>query len=101
VKKLSESEINSAVASLHGWEVKDGKLYREFRFADFPRAFAFMTASAIRAEAANHHPEWFNVYNVVKVWLVTHDAGGISEKDIEMARRMNDLHTRAPGASAA
>ena len=80
--------------------MRDQKLHREFQFADFSRAFAFMAASAIQAEAANHHPEWFNVYNRVKVWLVTHDVNGISEKDVEMARRMDDLYTQTLNASS-
>ena len=99
MKKLSEREIKSAVASLRGWRVMDGKIFREFRFEDFSRAFAFMTACAIHAEKENHHPEWFNVYNVVKVWLVTHDAQGISQRDIEMAGFMNHLYSTALDAS--
>lgn len=97
--KLSKREIRSAVALLPGWSVVDGKIFREFRFEDFPRAFAFMTACAIHAEKKNHHPEWCNVYNVVKVWLVTHDVKGISKRDIQMARFMNHLYASAPGAS--
>jgi 4a-hydroxytetrahydrobiopterin dehydratase len=99
VKKLSAREMKSAVALLHGWRVVDEKIFREFRFEDFSRAFAFMTACAIHAEKKNHHPEWFNVYNVVKVWLVTHDVKGISKRDLEMARFMNHLYSTAADAS--
>ena len=97
--KLTAAEIETALASLDGWALQDGKLYREFRFADFSRAFAFMTAAAIQAETANHHPEWFNVYNLVKVWLVTHDARGITQRDINMAGLMNGLYQQALGNS--
>ncbi len=85
---LSEQARADALAALPGWDVVDGKLHRKFEFADFPRAFAFMTQVAFAAEAKNHHPEWSNVYNRVEVWLTTHDAGGITEKDVELARVM-------------
>ncbi len=86
--KLGEQALADALAALPGWDLADGKLHRKFEFADFPRAFAFMTRVAFAAEAKNHHPEWFNVYNRVEVWLTTHDAGGITEKDFELARVM-------------
>ena len=86
---LSDDALSSALARLPGWSLVDGKLQREFRFADFNQAFAFMTRAALLAEQMNHHPEWFNVYSRVRVDLTTHDAGGISELDIEMARAMN------------
>ena len=72
---------------------KEGVDYieRRFEFADFPEAFAFMTRLAIYAEKNNHHPEWFNVYNKVNVELSTHDAGGLSEKDIDFATHINAI----------
>ncbi len=81
----------SALEELSDWRLDDGKLYREFRFADFVEAFGFMSAAALCAERANHHPEWFNVYNRVQVWLTTHDAGGLTHKDLDLAREFEAL----------
>ena len=89
--KLSDSEIGNRLASLPGWTLKDGKLHREYKFADFVTAFSFMTRVALVAEKRDHHPEWFNVYNKVVVDLTTHDAGGISDKDVELAKAMEAL----------
>jgi 4a-hydroxytetrahydrobiopterin dehydratase len=88
---LDEDQIANAVAGLDGWSVADGKLHKEYQFTDFVEAFAFMTAAALCAERKNHHPEWFNVYKTVRVDLMTHDAGGITELDIELAREMDGL----------
>lgn len=74
-----------------GWEVVDGKLHREFRFADFSEAFAFMARVALAAEAANHHPDWSNSWNRVVIDLVSHDAGGITDRDRQLAAVINDL----------
>ena len=87
--KLRITEINEALKELPGWVIEDHKLKREFKFSDFIEAFAFMTELAIISEKLNHHPEWSNVYNRLTVELTTHDAGGISEKDIEWAKRCN------------
>ena len=89
--RLSDDEVQAALATLPGWRLEEGKLYREFDFADFTEAFAFMTAVALRAEKADHHPEWFNVYRHVRVWLTTHDAGGITQRDTALAASMNAL----------
>jgi 4a-hydroxytetrahydrobiopterin dehydratase len=97
--KLSESEIRSALPELNGWTVVDGKLHREYKFADFVHAFGFMSSAALTAEAMGHHPEWFNVYNRVTIDLTTHDAGGISAKDIELARKLNALYPTAAAGS--
>ena len=91
IAKLTDDELRQRAASLSGWEIVDGKLHRELKFADFIDAFGFMTRAAIEAEKANHHPEWFNVYNKVIVDLTTHEAGGITERDVELAKRMNEL----------
>ena len=88
---LSKAELSSALSQLNGWSVKDGKLHRQLQFASFVEAFGFMSSVALVAEAAGHHPEWFNVYNRVTIDLTTHDAGGITTKDIELARRVNAL----------
>ncbi len=93
--KLSESEIRSALRELSGWTVLDGKLHRVFSFADFVHAFGFMTSAAIVAESIGHHPEWLNVYNRLTVDLTTHDAGGISAKDFELASKLNALYPEA------
>jgi 4a-hydroxytetrahydrobiopterin dehydratase len=83
--KLSQSEIDDRLKKLPDWKLENGKLHRELKFKDFVSAFSFMTAVAIQAEKMNHHPEWFNVYSTVKIDLSTHDVGGISERDFELA----------------
>ena len=87
VRELNESERDAALATLNGWSYDaDARgIRRTFRFADFAEAFAFMTRVAILAEKADHHPEWFNVYNRVEILLTTHDAGGLSERDVALA----------------
>jgi 4a-hydroxytetrahydrobiopterin dehydratase len=85
MEKLSDAELNAALAELPGWKIEKGKLHREYKFADFIHAFGFMSMSALAIEKMNHHPEWFNVYNRVAVYLVTHDAQGITTKDVELA----------------
>lgn len=83
-----------AVAELVSWQVLDGKLYREFVFANFVEAINFIDRVATWAETWNHHPEWSNVYNRVKVELWTHDVGGISHLDFQLAKKMNELAGR-------
>ena len=85
-QKLSEQEIQQQVARLEGWKVVDGKVNKTFEFEDFVQAFGFMTKVAMEAEKMNHHPEWFNVYNRVRIDLMTHDVGGISNYDIKLAK---------------
>lgn len=86
VTKLSESEIKARLKDFPDWSLQGAKLHRELKFEDFVGAFSFMTAVAIQAEKMNHHPEWFNVYSTVKIDLSTHDVGGISERDFELAK---------------
>jgi 4a-hydroxytetrahydrobiopterin dehydratase len=93
--KLSTTDIETRLASLSGWSVVNGKLHREYQLADFVEAFGFMAKVALIAERMNHHPEWFNVYNKVIVDLTTHDAGGISAMDFDLATAME----KARGAS--
>jgi len=88
---MDEASVQSQLAALPGWTLREGKLSRQFTFADFAEAFGFMAAVAVVAERMNHHPEWRNVYNRVEVDLVTHDAGGITELDFALAERMNQL----------
>ena len=90
-KKLSANAIQVGLDELEGWTLLDEKLHREFRFGSFVAAFGFMTSAAIEAEKMDHHPEWFNVYNKVSVDLTTHDAGGITELDFQLAKKMNQL----------
>ena len=88
---LVHEEIQDALSELDGWEVKDGKLCRTFTFDDFSQAFGFMTRAALAAEAMNHHPDWTNVWNRVEVSLSTHDLGGISTWDLELAAALDRL----------
>jgi 4a-hydroxytetrahydrobiopterin dehydratase len=90
-RALAPDEVNAALSALDGWALTAGKLHRKFEFPDFAHAFGFMSAVAISAESMQHHPEWLNVCSSVEVWLVTHDARGISTRDLQLARRMNDL----------
>ena len=88
ITKATESEIQQAMADLESWTIENGKLHREYRFRDFVQAFGFMAQVALLAERAAHHPDWFNVYNRVVVDLTTHEAGGITQKDFDLAREM-------------
>ena len=91
LRALDPAEIEARLASVDGWELRDGMLRREFVFANFVEAIGFMTRAAIHAERLNHHPDWSNLYNKVRVGLETHDVGGISHLDFELATTMNDL----------
>ena len=86
--KLTSTARHAALGELDGWQEVEGRdaIQKSFRFADFNEAFGFMTRAALVAEKMDHHPEWFNVYNRVEITLTTHDAGGVSEKDIALAR---------------
>ena len=85
MKKMTDAEIVAAVTRLAGWSVQNGKLHREYKFPDFMRAIDFMLAAVPGIEKLNHHPEWSNVYNRVTVDLTTHDAGGITQNDFDLA----------------
>ena len=89
--RLSQMDIEEELKSLPGWSVVNGKLHREIQFDSFSQAFGFMTRAAMEIEKMNHHPEWFNVYNKITVDLMTHDAGGITENDINLAKTLNSL----------
>ena len=90
-EKLTDAAIIAALAELGGWERQGDKLHKTFVFADFSEAWGFMSRAALAAEKMDHHPECFNVYRTVKVDLNTHDAGGITTLDIDLARAMNRL----------
>lgn len=96
--KLSDSELNRALQGLPGWSLAGGKLQREFSFRDFNAAFGFMARVALLAEQMNHHPEWSNVWNRVRVELTTHDAGGLTSLDVELARRIGAIAEEAGAA---
>lgn len=91
IPKLTQSELEAEMENLPGWSLDDEKLYKELEFKNFIDAFGFMTKVAITAEKMNHHPEWFNVYNKVQIHLTTHEAGGISENDVNLARKIDTL----------
>jgi len=93
IEKLARAEAELALAQLEGWTMDRGgdAIRREFTFADFSQAFAFMTRVALLAAAHDHHPEWLNVYNRVVITLTTHDAGGLSERDFRLARQIDAL----------
>jgi len=94
VCKLS---LEEALSQLSTWELtKDGReaVFKEFKFTDFKSAFSFMTSIALKSEEAGHHPEWFNVYNKVKITLTTHDVNGLSEKDIILAKFIDNQYEK-------
>jgi 4a-hydroxytetrahydrobiopterin dehydratase len=90
MQKLTESELHARVSSLRGWQVVDGKLHKVYQFPDFIHAFGFMATAALAIEKMGHHPEWFNVYNRVTVDLTTHDAQGITERDVDLAKILDE-----------
>ncbi len=87
IPRLTDAERDAALAVLSGWTLREDRLAitRKIAFADFSEAFAFMTRVALLAEKSDHHPEWFNVWNRVEITLTTHDAGGLSKRDVAMA----------------
>jgi 4a-hydroxytetrahydrobiopterin dehydratase len=90
--KLEQTEVSERLRKLQGWELADDVIYKEFQFADFKEAFAFMTRVASAAEEMNHHPDWTNVYNKVQISLSSHDVGGLSTRDFNLATRIDELH---------
>ena len=92
--KLTNFEIESSLTQLPGWTVVAGKLHREYRFGNFDKAFGFMKTAAAAIEKMDHHPEWFNAYDHVVVDLTTHDAGGISQKDVDLAKRLEEIASK-------
>lgn len=95
---MSREKIGAAaaLAQLSGWRAADGRdaIQKSYQFADFKAAFAFMTQTALKAEAMDHHPEWFNVYNKLDVTLATHDAKGVTALDVELAKFMDGIAPR-------
>ena len=91
MKKLSKTEVTNKLKKLSGWKIVKGRnaITKTFKFKNFTEAFGWMTSMALYAEKKDHHPEWFNVYSTVEVTLSTHDAGGVTNLDLDMAREMN------------
>ncbi|MBD2549077.1 4a-hydroxytetrahydrobiopterin dehydratase [Microcystis elabens FACHB-917] len=90
-RPLTPAQIDALPQELPQWTLREGKLHRELRFADFSAAFGFMARVALAAEAMGHHPEWCNVWNRVTINLTTHDTGGLSDLDVALARRIDAL----------
>jgi len=97
--KLTIEDLKSALKRLPDWKLADNSeaITRKFQFVDFDAAFSFMTRAALKAAAMDHHPEWFNVYNKLDVTLATHDAGGVTAKDIELATAMDGYAAMSGG----
>lgn len=91
--KLSKPEVRERLARVPLWALRDGHLHREFTFPSFVEAFGFMSQVALRAEAMNHHPDWSNAWNKVSIDLVSHDVGGISKRDFDLAKAIDALVT--------
>lgn len=91
MKKLNTNEIEEALKNLSGWTLKDDMIEKSFTFKDFKEAFSVMTHIAFECEQQNHHPNWENVYNNLTIKLSTHDAGGVTQKDIDLAKTIEDI----------
>ncbi|NDJ17481.1 4a-hydroxytetrahydrobiopterin dehydratase [Myxacorys almedinensis] len=89
--KLSPTDLEAQLTHLDGWATQNDKLHKDFTFASFVEAFGFMSSLALVSESMGHHPEWFNVYNRITIDLTTHDAGGITQQDIDWATTANKL----------
>ena len=98
--RLSAEEIDAGLAELAGWahDAEAKAIRRSLRFVDFSQAFGFMTEVALAAEKADHHPDWSNVWNRVEIALTTHDSGGVTRKDLDLARQIDRIAARSGGA---
>ena len=96
LSKLTDDEIQESLKELNGWSIQNGKLHKELEFTDFGGAWKFMTIAVIEIEKMNHHPEWFNVYNKLVIDLMTHDVGGISQNDINLAKYLDKIPVIPP-----
>jgi 4a-hydroxytetrahydrobiopterin dehydratase len=94
--RSSEEEIVAALGALPGWTLADGRLHCDFRFDDFSQAIGFMMRVALVCEQLDHHPNWSNVYGRVQVQLWTHDAGGVTQLDLRLATKMNEIAGTRP-----
>ena len=93
-QKLSLDALQTALKELPAWSIQNEKLHREYRFPDFAHAFGFMATAAVEVEKRNHHPEWLNVYNRVTIDLTTHDSNGITQKDLDLARLLEQISAK-------
>jgi 4a-hydroxytetrahydrobiopterin dehydratase len=91
MKPFTELQIRSRLKDLEGWEYVDNAIHTSFEFDDFKDAFSVMTRIAFEVEKLNHHPDWSNVYNTLQISLSTHEAGGVTEKDFQLAKLINAL----------
>ena len=93
IRKLNTGELDIQLADMPGWQIVEARhgIHRHIEFADFNEAFGFMTRVAIKAQEMDHHPEWSNVYNKVDITLLTHEAGGLTERDIALARFIDSI----------
>ncbi len=91
MQKLTPSQIEEQLKNLNGWNHENGSIVKTYQFADFKEAFSVMTRIAFEAEKANHHPEWENVYNTLTIKLNTHDAGGITQYDFDLAKTIESI----------
>lgn len=91
MKKLTEQEIKSRLEEIDGWTYEDNAIYASYDFQNFKDAFSFMVRVSYEAEAQQHHPDWSNVYNQLDIKLSTHDAGGVTQKDLRLAQTIVDL----------
>jgi len=91
MRKLSDEEIQESLKVLNGWTIVNSKLHKEIEFASFSEAWKFMNIAVTEIEKMNHHPEWFNVYNKLVIDLMTHDAGGITENDVNLAKFLDKI----------
>jgi 4a-hydroxytetrahydrobiopterin dehydratase len=100
IHKLTSEERSTQIGQLNGWQAARGRdaIQRQYQFADFNEAFGFMTRVAIKAQEMDHHPEWFNVYNKVEITLSTHEADGVTERDIKLARFIDEVAKSLLGA---
>jgi 4a-hydroxytetrahydrobiopterin dehydratase len=88
---LTQQQLDAALADFEGWEYRNRGIEKHFRFADFSAAFGFMTRVALACECRNHHPEWSNVWNRVDIRLTTHESGGTTQRDLDLARAIEQL----------
>lgn len=91
MEKMSEAQIEASLKNLSGWAYQDGMLAKSFKFSDFKETFSIMTYIAFESEQLNHHPNWENVYNNLIIKLNTHDVGGITQNDFDLAERIENI----------
>ena len=91
MKRLSDQDLNAALAGIEGWTLEQGKLHRQYTFPNFATAMGFFAIAAPGIEKKDHHPEWSNVYNKVTVDLSTHDAGGVTQLDVDLAKTLESI----------